>query len=973
MSGLSIDQFADFFRQIHNNQEPFPWQDRLARQVWAQGEWPKTLDLPTAAGKTAVLEIAVFLLALESDLPPARRKFPVRMAFVVDRRVIVDQAAERAWAIAEQLNTATKGVLAEVGARLRLRTGEKVPLAVATLRGGIQLDRTWARRPDQPTIIASTVDQVGSRLLGRGYGVSDRMRPIHTGLLGNDTLIFLDEAHLSHPFAETLAEIQRYQRSPWPRAGLPDRFMVVQMSATPGTTADFQLSPEEHTPRLAQRFGAAKPARLVSVAVGAKDEEPAKLKAMVQAARAEVERLLDDGVPRVIGVVVNRVATARGIFSALDGLRAEAPCVLFTGRSRPLDRDALVDKLRIELYAGRPHPTERSLIVVATQCIEAGADFDFDALITECASLDALRQRFGRLDRLGENRLAQAVILARKDQVKAKSEDPVYGPSLANTWAWLNTVATGKPVAVDFGVDALAAKLPTGAALTALLAPQRRAPVMLPAHLDAWAQTNPRPSADPQVALWLHGPQAGPPDVQIVWRAGLTAEQLENGPIPEERLLARRPGSGEMLAMPIWAVRRWLSQRSEGEVTDIEGADDPHAREYPNHGTKERPCLRWSDGEVERLATSAEVEPGDVILVPSSYGGADKFGWAPSRLDPVTDLGDLVEWRQRGRAIWTVFGSEPGPGGAALFKGLQGDEDEAHDEIEVVRPYLAQLDGVREGHQQILEKLRAESDSIRVVRFADTHGDLTMVQLVGGTTVSGLEARSGDFTTDNDNSSLFTRNVSLAAHSRGVEYWARTFAKRCGLPAPLVDALALAGWLHDVGKADPRFQRWLHDGDELWQTRDPKLLAKSGLNPRDQAARRRARERAGYPGGGRHELQSLAMIEDDAALRARVQDFDLVLHLVASHHGFCRPLPPAVPDPAPVEITLQHGNELLKASSRPVWSQLDSGISDRFWSLIERYGWFGLTWLEALLRLADHHRSDQENRSSEAQLEEMML
>ena len=969
MSDLSIEQFAEFFRQIHDGQVPFPWQDRLARQVWESGKWPETLDLPTAAGKTAVLEIAVFLLALESVSSPATRRFPVRLVFVVDRRVIVDQAAERAWLIAEQLNNAKLGVLAAVAERLRLRTGGDVPLAVATLRGGIQLDRTWARRPDQPTIIASTVDQVGSRLLGRGYGVSDRMRPIHAGLLGNDTLIFLDEAHLSRPFAETLEEVRRYRRPPWPRAGLPDRFAVVQMSATPGKTADFKLRAEEHAPRLALRFGAAKPARLVSVAVGAKDDEPTRLNAMVQAARTEVERLLDDGVSRIIGVVVNRVATARSIFAALDGRRDNTGYVLFTGRSRPLDRDALIEKHLPALRAGRPHPTPRSLVVVATQCIEAGADFDFDALITECASLDALRQRFGRLDRLGDNQHASAVILARKDQTKVKSEDPVYGRSLANTWEWLNSVATGKPPKVDFGVDALATKLPTGAALEALLAPQRRAPVMLPAHLDAWAQTSPRPSADPQVALWLHGPQAGPPDVQIVWRADLTEEQLMSGQVPENRMLARRPGSGEMLAMPIWAVRRWLSGRSEGEVTDIEGGNDPHAREKINSRVRERPCLRLMDDEVELLTKSTDITPGDVLLVPSSYGGADEFGWAPEKQGNVADLGDLVEWRQRGRAIWTITANATGPGSAELLKTLQGDEDEARGEVEVVRDYLTQLQGPTQWHHEIIKELQR---SARVVRFVDDRGELAMVQLVGGTKVNAIEARSGDFSTASDNSSFFTRNVSLADHSRGVGFWARTFAERCGLPGELVEALALAGWLHDVGKADPRFQCWLHDGDEVWALRDPKLLAKSGLNPRDREARRRARERAGYPGGGRHELQSLAMIEHHAGLRERVRDFELVLHLVASHHGFCRPLPPAVPDPSPVEIALQHGEDLLKASSEPNWSRLDSGVSDRFWSLIERYGWFGLTWLEALLRLADHHRSDQETRSSEAQLAEAM-
>ena len=148
MSELSIEQFAEFFRQIHDQQDPFPWQERLARQVWKERTWPKTLDLPTAAGKTAVLEIAVFLLALESALPPAERAFPVRLVFVVDRRVIVDQAAERAREIARQLHNPTGGVLAAVAAKLRLRTGcdGDVPLAVATLRGGIQLDRTPQRR-----------------------------------------------------------------------------------------------------------------------------------------------------------------------------------------------------------------------------------------------------------------------------------------------------------------------------------------------------------------------------------------------------------------------------------------------------------------------------------------------------------------------------------------------------------------------------------------------------------------------------------------------------------------------------------------------------------------------------------------------------------------------------------------------------------------------------------------------------------
>ena len=72
-----------------------------------------------------------------------------------------------------------------------------------------------------------------------------------------------------------------------------------------------------------------------------------------------------------------------------------------------------------------------------------------------------------------------------------------------------------------------------------------------------------------------------------------------------------------------------------------------------------------------------------------------------------------------------------------------------------------------------------------------------------------------------------------------------------------------------------------------------------------QRQRQRAERRSGWPPGLRHELVSLALLDASPELQAKAHDLDLVRHLVASHHGWCRPWAPNTVDPQPQRVQVE--------------------------------------------------------------------
>lgn len=256
MNALKPEQFAEFYEAVRGF-APFPWQKRLAQRVGEKGDWPRAIALPTAAGKTACIDIAVFALAC------AAPNAPRRIFFVVDRRIVVDQAFDHAKKLADALKDAKSGILKQVADALREIAHDDRPLDYFALRGGMYRETAWARSPLQPTIIASTVDQVGSRLLFRGYGVSDSMKPVHAGLVGNDAIILLDEAHCAKPFDQTVQRIESYRD--WQDEPNPSPFRFVSITATPTGNVPTERDNDEDRahPILGPRISASKPAKLV--------------------------------------------------------------------------------------------------------------------------------------------------------------------------------------------------------------------------------------------------------------------------------------------------------------------------------------------------------------------------------------------------------------------------------------------------------------------------------------------------------------------------------------------------------------------------------------------------------------------------------------------------------------------------------------------------------------------------------------
>ncbi|MFC7910333.1 type I-G CRISPR-associated helicase/endonuclease Cas3g [Streptomyces nigra] len=1005
---IGLDEFPAFVREAFGYL-PFPWQEAYLRAVAAGADWPD-LDVPTALGKTSLIDLWVFLLAWQAA-QGSNRTIPLRLFFAVDRRLVVDQAHEHAERLADVLRQAEAGsICGRVAAALSQLGGGDEPLSVVRMRGGVDWASRWLRSPAQPAVVVSTVDQYGSRLLFRGYHTTPRMRPIDAALTGFDALLALDEAHLSQALLTTARDCAAYQATAVDPYFAVRALKVVSLSATADDSGRPRLGvgPADRAhPVAGRRLHANRRVTLLDVSAWAKSPT----EAFAHAATTAVDALLPRIERPVVAVVANTIAGARAAFQALSA-RDDLDVLLLTGRCRDGERTNLVEGPLAELLKGVAPDRPRPLIVVATQTIEVGLDVSVAGMCSEAAAWDAVLQRLGRLDRTGDLALAPAVLVRTHapDDVRTI---PVYGKAAARTWDWLasHTLVLDQFGAMEELQQALASglllnpstlpELRTGIDLSALTAPSPRIPVVHRTVLDSWARTDPAPVPDQAPAPFLHGLDTSPPDVQVLWRADLPCED-DMTPLWEvwaARLTQTPPHPGETVAVPVHRLRRFLARQVEADAFgDLEGAPDreqaPTKRNRPR--PQQLPALRWDGpGDWAPASTPRDIRPGSTVVLPAAVGGHDAFGWtgavstavvpdlgdfspdqalAPTRLDPdvITSLTDRADQITTLRALL----------GEAIER-LQSEDDQ-ESATEIVRDLLTAFIDLLP--TDVPDPTGADRFAVSMLgrlvllRGAVAHWGLSAstrpgvghvvinaasddlrLMLIPPRVPNGLRECIPGVGDEGPDSSSLTRLVGLAQHGKAVGARAADFAQRVALPPPVIAATEIAGQAHDCGKQHPRFQTMLCGGDALLAEALPEPLAKSGMDPADLAARRTAARLASWSPGLRHEALSAVAVQHWLSCEPQIStglDTNLITHLVAAHHGRGRPLLPPVTDPDPVEVecTMPDGQQVTVTSAA---MGVDWNGPDRFAALMDRYGPWGTAMLESIVRLADMSVSEE--------------
>jgi CRISPR-associated endonuclease/helicase Cas3 len=826
---LTVAAFEDFFRAVNDGNRPFAWQRRLLSILVDTGRWPDVIAAPTGSGKSSVVDVHVFANALAAV--GAGPRVPRRLSVVVNRRALVDSHQDRALRIRDALLGARDGIPGVVAEALCLLTKGSAPLLVTSIRGGIATDSSWIDDPRVTAVICATPDMWGSRLLFRGYGTARFARPREAGLLGLDSVMVLDEAHLNRQLLHTARDVARLIAGAEPDGlGAVPGLQVVATTATPdpaGAASTISVDrtdlddPEEP---LARRLRTRKLVRLVS-----SNDAPTKGSATSRYTDLLAEQALEvaadadtsTGLPSTVLCVVNHVQTAAHLAEKLTRRVGPERVQCWVGRMRPMD----LDRLR----ATRPglfttEGDDQVAFLVATQTVEVGIDLDCAGMVTELAPGSALAQRFGRVNRRGLRSFAEIRVVGPEGAITA-DRPPYAATDLTAALDWLRALGE----AGDVSPWALATAPPPAER------PRRRVLSDLYAeHAELLAATSEELFHEPDLDFWLRDdldPERDP--AGFVIRAPLP----EDDNVALALLRATPPADREVFPATV---------RDANEILGAVLAAPAHARAF-----------RWRAGDCLQLVPGDRAAPGDQIVVDAGHSLTRMGVIVPN--PPARAESHPTAWGDPEVEV-VLEGEDEAPSARrALLNELAGLTPE-----EAQERYEALIDDAGDRAHQVVLPPQGTDDS----------GALPWLVLRKSTAVAVDPEARQQWSPRRD-----AGIVTLAAHQEAVASRAEQYARALGLPASTVETLRLGGRHHDDGKAHPEFQAVLR-GD---RGGSGVLLAKSTGRSAQQAQRRRSRV------GWRHEqlsaVHAWSMLPPGPVR-------DLTARLAGTSHGRGRPFFP---------------------------------------------------------------------------------
>jgi CRISPR-associated endonuclease/helicase Cas3 len=821
-------------------------------------------------------------------LANAPDRVPRRLVYVVNRRTVVDQTTTEAEKM--RRNATAAGVLTP---------------AISTLRGQFADNREWSADPSRPAIVVGTVDMIGSRLLFSGYGCGFKSRPLHAGFLGQDALLVHDEAHLEKPFQDLLEAIECEQRGGGPDdqrsridAGSPRSdfrpMRVMALTATPrGGEQPFELTDEEKNP----------------------------------------PDVIPDG-PDPLHIAWRRLRAKKTL--ALVAVSEEKQVV-----------PRMVD---LAWKRGEEQPDSRVIVFVRT--VDAVTDIEKGLRVKKvpAANISTLTGTMRGLER------------SRQADPRQQNADPVFARFLnppkpdEEPWktapqpgtVYLICTAAGE-VGVDISADHLLCDLTPFDSMA-----QRFGRVNRYGTGDACIDVvyeekpNEKKKNDPfDQRRWLTLQRL------IDLRGDASPHAIAQLPLPD-RIAAFTPTPTVLPVSDIlfdaWAltsIRGKLPGRPmvEPYLHGISGWEPPetHVAWREEVGIITQGLL--DEYKPADLLEDYPLKPHELLRDNSSrvFDRLKKLkaptatqAWILSDDDTVevTTLAELIDAGKEGIEGKTIL-LPPTAGG--LKDGLLTDNPEpANDVADQLfdgkgKPRRLRVWDDDEGYE-------AQTRDMRLVRRID---------LPAGVGDEGEEGRSWHWFElptdgDTDGSKSNKKPVLWQDHTGDVVNNATAYLAELRLPQELEEAIVLAARWHDLGKRRKLFQTILGN------FRYPGLvLAKSG------------KKGGRVPELYRHEFGSLIDVLDEkqsyyAELRQLPADMqadmqDVVLHLIAVHHGYGRPHFPAdrAFDPEPKGQKVE---------------EIAAAVVQRFARLQRRYGRWGLAYLESLLRAADYAASAKPSR-----------